>query len=218
MRFVAISKVELVMLSVPCRSDHLIRWAQTQPKPMPEIDAVNHAPRLYTTPEGHLLRMRNVGPGDSHLLAEFIERVSYGGRYFRFGHGDYHMSELDAARMCQADTAAEAHFVVVEADAETEILAHAECYLDTVDASCEFGILVADAWCGLGIGRWLMAEVIEHARVRGAKHVVAKTLMTNSAMIKLARNIGFSVSPAPSASGICLLSYPLGDVDTPCVV
>jgi GNAT superfamily N-acetyltransferase len=182
---------------------------------MPEIDALNHAPRLYTTPEGHLLRMREACPDDTQALAVFIERVSYGGRYFRFGHGDYQMTKLEATRLCHIDPVAQMQLVVIEVGVEAEILAHAECYLDLDDLSCEFGILVADAWCGHGIGRWLMAEVLQGARARGVRRVVAKTMMTNRAMINLARHMGFSVTSAPGESGLCLLSHKIGATDAP---
>lgn len=63
--------------------------------------------------------------------------------------------------------------------------------LDKNNESAEFAIVVADSWHGRGIGRRLLAKLIEIARRRGLKHLYGDILATNRPMLELARKLGF---------------------------
>jgi len=65
--------------------------------------------------------------------------------------------------------------------------------LDKDKRSAEFAIVVADSWQGRGIGRRLLAKLIEVARRRGLKRLYGDILAMNRPMLELARALGFTL-------------------------
>lgn len=61
----------------------------------------------------------------------------------------------------------------------------------------EFAIVVADAWQRRGIGDLLLQSLRDAAIDAGVTELGGITLATNSGMIRLARRLGFEVSPEP---------------------
>jgi acetyltransferase len=66
-------------------------------------------------------------------------------------------------------------------------------YVRDKDAA-EFAIVVADAWHGRGIGRRLLAKLIDVARRRGIKRLYGEILRTNRPMLELVRKAGFRLT------------------------
>jgi acetyltransferase len=59
--------------------------------------------------------------------------------------------------------------------------------------SCEFAIVVADAFQGRGLGRHLMQRLIAVARERGLERMIGIVLAGNRGMLGLAARLGFEV-------------------------
>jgi acetyltransferase len=59
------------------------------------------------------------------------------------------------------------------------------------EETCEFAIVVGDAWQGLGIARRLMQELVDAARQRRLKYMTGVTLRENARMIELSHALGF---------------------------
>jgi acetyltransferase len=65
------------------------------------------------------------------------------------------------------------------------------------NASCEFAIVVADAWQQRGVGTRLMEALMDAARRRGLTTIFGEVLASNHKMLALVRRLGFRVvSPA----------------------
>ena len=62
--------------------------------------------------------------------------------------------------------------------------------------TCEFAIAVADNWQASGIARALLDRLERQAALSGIRSMVADTLLTNRAMIGLARRLGYAVRPS----------------------
>ena len=77
-------------------------------------------------------------------------------------------------------------------DGET-LLGVARYVRDRSGDAAEFAIVIADAWQGRGIGRRLLAKLIEAARWRGVKRLYGDILATNRPMLELARKLGFEL-------------------------
>ena len=72
----------------------------------------------------------------------------------------------------------EARYVVEPSDPET----------------CEFAVAVADAWRGARLAYTLIERLAAHAAGTGLRRMVADTIATNAAMIRLATRAGFTIT------------------------
>ena len=61
--------------------------------------------------------------------------------------------------------------------------------------SCEFALVVADAFQGKGVGTALMQALFERARAQGIARMHGEVLTENANMLELVRHLGFSVRP-----------------------
>ena len=77
-------------------------------------------------------------------------------------------------------------------DGET-LIGVARYVLETNNQSAEFAIVVADAWQGRGIGRRLLAKLIDIARRRGLRRLYGDILGTNRPMLEFVRKLGFKL-------------------------
>ena len=65
------------------------------------------------------------------------------------------------------------------------------------DNSCDLALVIADAWQGLHLGRWLLDLLLETAREAGFVHAEGDMLRGNDAMLGLARTFGFALAHNP---------------------
>ncbi|WHZ11514.1 MAG: hypothetical protein OJF60_001953 [Burkholderiaceae bacterium] len=81
--------------------------------------------------------------------------------------------------------------------------------------AAEFGIAVADAWQGLGIGRRLLCMLIAAARMQGVTQLYGDVLRDNAPMLALARALGFTVQRHPNDARLARVQRPLAATVTP---
>ncbi len=147
---------------------------------------------------GREFRLRPVEPGDIDISRAFIDRLSFGARYFRFGRGDFRYTDDELRRLCRADPAARSHFVVLTCiDGEDAMIGSAR-YVVQGDAA-EFAIAVLDEWQRAGVGRRLMAAVIDSVRRRGLARLYGDVLTSNAAMGRFMERMGFRRAPGGRA-------------------
>jgi acetyltransferase len=80
-------------------------------------------------------------------------------------------------------------------------------------SSAEAALVIADVWQGRGLGRRLLATLIEHAQSVGVQQVVGVVLVTNEAMVGLARSMGFSVNAEPGDATVLRIRRDLAAVN-----
>lgn len=164
------------------------------------------------------MRLRPITPVDAGRVAAFVNGLSFGTRYFRFGRGDVRFSEDDAAKRCDPDPSLCRHFVVVTDDDDKEIqIASARFYIQPDRESCELTILVADAWQGSRVAHRLLTTLIQSARECGLKRMCARVLATNTRMLSFARRHGFVAaadSDHPAIRTLYLLLHDIPDAQT----
>jgi acetyltransferase len=68
--------------------------------------------------------------------------------------------------------------------------------------SCEFAIVVSEAWQGRGLGHHLMQRLIDIARARGLKLMNGQVLAQNKNMLELVTTLGFVVDQTPQDHGV----------------
>jgi acetyltransferase len=145
--------------------------------------------------DGSRLALRPIRPEDGALETEFVEGLSPETRRLRFQSALRSLTPSMLARFTQIDYDREMAIVAIESrDGRDREVAVAR-YIRLPDAeSCEFAIVVGDAWQNRGLGRRMMARLIAIARERGLKRMVGQVLAGNDAMLELCGRLGFEVS------------------------
>ncbi len=148
--------------------------------------------------DGQRVRVREIRPDDRDEMRQAFDRLSNESRYTRF------MSPLKELSPRMLERAVHPHSerglaLVAETDVPDgiDIVAGARYYVQADGESCEFAITVVDGWQGTGLASRLMRELIRAAGARGLKRMEGVVLARNSAMLNLARRLGFIATTDP---------------------
>lgn len=154
-----------------------------------------HLVSRQTLPDGSSPIIRPIRPEDAEIELAFVRGLSEESRYFRFFGALHELNPEQLARFTQIDYDREmALIAVVEDDhAETEI-GVARYVINPDWRSCEFALVVADAWQHKGIGHRLMEALIDVARTKGLKSMEGDVLANNLNMLELVAGLGFSIA------------------------
>ena len=149
--------------------------------------------------DGRRVRLREIRPDDRDEVRQAFGRLSRESRYSRFMSTLKELSPQMLERAVHPQAERELGLVAeIDAPDGIDIVAGARYYIQADGESCEFAITVADGWQGAGLASRLLRELIEAARARGLKHMEGIVLAGNSAMLTLARRLGFTVNPDPA--------------------
>jgi GNAT superfamily N-acetyltransferase len=152
--------------------------------------------RLVRLRDGRAVMLRAIDAADGPEIAQAFERLSSQSRYTRFMQ---HKKQLDPAALARGVNPRPgqdfAFVATVPADDGFDIVGAAQ-YVPLGDADaarCEFAITVAEDWRGSGLAARLMASLIRRARRDGYNRMEGMVNAGNSAMLGLARTLGFTV-------------------------
>jgi len=171
------------------------RYAHMAIHPYP-VDLVSR----FQLTDGTLLTIRPIRPEDAELEQHFMASLSAETKRFRFMEELKELSRDLLVRFTQLDYDRElALIAVLEADGERpEIELGVARYVRNPDGhSCEFALVVADAWQGKGIGTRLMQDLQQAAAARGFRELEGEVLTDNANMLQLMHDLGFSVEAVP---------------------
>jgi len=133
----------------------------------------------------------------------FVRGLSPESRYFRFMDTLRELTPSMLVRFTQIDYDREMALIAVTARDGREEEVGVSRYITNPDgASCEFAIVVDDEWQARGLGRHLMAQLIEIARSRGLATMSGDILTSNQAMLALAASLGFAIGEIPGDAGL----------------
>ncbi|MGD8498719.1 MAG: bifunctional acetate--CoA ligase family protein/GNAT family N-acetyltransferase, partial [Chromatiales bacterium] len=160
--------------------------------------------------DGTDITIRPIRPEDADIEQKFVRGLSEEAKYFRFMQALQELTPEMLVRFTQIDYHREmALIAVTELDGEEVELAVARYTTNPDGESCEFGIVVADAWHGRGIGAQLMHALMETARSRGLRLIEGEVLARNRNMLKMVTKMGFSVHESDEDSTIKVVRRPL---------
>jgi acetyltransferase len=160
---------------------------------------------------GELIDVRPIRPEDEPQHRAFVEQLQPSDLRLRFFSVRREMPQSEWARLTQIDYAREMAFIAVRTlpggDPQTLGVVRAVCDPDNIEA--EYAIIVRSDLKGQGLGQLLMQRILEHLQARGTQRVTAYVLRENSAMLDLARALGFRVERERSEGDTLFISLPL---------
>jgi acetyltransferase len=160
--------------------------------------------------DGTNISIRPMRPEDAAIEQGFVKQLSPQSKYFRFMQGLNELTQEMLIRFTQLDYHRELALIAVLDGQESEIELGVARYMMNPDGeSCEFALVVADAWQGRGIGSKLMTELMGAARLRGFAEMIGEVLATNANMLVLMRNLGFNINTSKEDPAICVVSRKL---------
>lgn len=157
-------------------------------------------PYAWTSRSGRSLTIRPIHPADEERLRAFhrslSDRTVYL-RYFGLFAIDRRIAHERLARVCHPDAEKDVVLVAESAGptAEGRVEAVGRLSLaEPVQGEGEVAVVVADASQGDGLGTELLRRLIEVARDRGVRDVIAYVLPENIRMARLCLHAGMRVA------------------------
>jgi len=160
-------------------------------RPYPDGLAVTLA-----TSRGEPVRVRPIRPEDEPALVAAFNKLSLEAVRFRFFGLLKELPHALAARLTQIDYDREMAFVATPLSDESDIWAVARFAADPDNERAEYAIAVRTDREGAGLGYMLLGHLVSHARTRGLRELVGDVLRTNDRMLRLVRELGFTVEYA----------------------
>jgi acetyltransferase len=169
---------------------------------------------------GGTFAVRPIRPDDSAMLQELVRGLTPESRYMRFASTFSELPPSMLARFTLIDYDREMAMVAIvkeraaePADGEsheTERVVGVSRYITHADGeSCEFSLVVADAFNGKGIGSRLMGAIMDAAREKGLAQMDGIVLAHNTTMLKLMKSLGFAIKRYPEDPTFSLVTHAL---------
>lgn len=145
--------------------------------------------------DGRSVLLRPIRPEDETRQQAFDRALSREDRYNRYFGEVSELSHEQMARVTQIDYDRDMAFIATERNERGEevTLGMVQAQMDPDNHEAEFGIAIRSDLKGQGLGRILMAKMIDYCRANGTRHLVGWTLPQNRGMANLARSLGFTV-------------------------
>jgi acetyltransferase len=157
-----------------------------------------HLSRTWILPSGQSLRVRPIRHDDGKREEAFVRGLSLESRYQRMLSGGTKITPEWIDSMTHIDYRRHMAFAVTTvSDGAEQFVGVGRYVVDAATRSADVALVFADVWQRKGLGRRLLATLLEHAHTAGVQQVVGVVLATNVAMLRLARSMGFTVHPEP---------------------
>ena len=163
--------------------------------------------------------VRPIHPNDAQMLQGLVQHLSPESRYSRFVSSMPELPPSMLARFTLIDYDREMALVAVVKErgaaaggevVETERIVGVSQYVTNLDqSSCEFSLVVADDFSGRGLGSRLMESIMDVAREKGLAEIEGLVLAKNPDMLKLMKNLGFTVKPFAEDRDFMLVTHTL---------
>lgn len=167
--------------------------ADKEKNPVPSDLSTSYSPVF-----GQSIGIRPMRPEDLDIESEFVRGLSAETRYNRLFSAGVSITQAWLEQLTRIDYSRDmALIATVMLEGKEVQIGVARYVLLDGDKTCEFAIVIADAWQGCGIGRKLMLRLIETAATAGLQTMVGDVLAGNTPMLNLTRSLGFSAGPSP---------------------
>lgn len=159
--------------------------------------------REHASPTGECFQLRPVKPSDVNLYEAFFLRTTEHDVRLRFLSPRRHFSQSELLRLTQLDYAREMAFMAIDPrDGSLAGVGRLACSPDGNHS--EYALIVRSDLQRRGLGRALMAMLIDFARAEGVGSIEGHILAENDPMIDMVRRFGFTVGLHPEEPGLML--------------
>ena len=142
------------------------------------------------------VRLRPIGADDGPALVRYFERLTPEDVRLRFFAPLRSLSTRQLERFLRVDGERERAYVLVAAEnGRDAILSVARLATGPGTDRAEFAVSVRSDLKGRGIGRFMLAHLIEEARRQGLREIFGDILEENAPMLALSRGLGFALAP-----------------------
>lgn len=158
---------------------------------------------VWTAADGTRFAIRPILPEDADMERDFVKSLSPQTRYLRFMSALNELTPAMLERFTHVDYGRDMALIAVVDDGGRDTqTAVARYVLEADGRSCEFAIVVGERWQGHGLGRHLMARLIEIAASRGLARMTGEILAINVGMLDMARRLGFTIADVPGSPAV----------------
>ena len=145
---------------------------------------------------GVVVTIRPIRAEDAMLEVEFLQGLSSESRYQRFLYELDELTDEMLAEFTQIDYQREmALIAVLDLPHGSRQIGVARYSIAPDGHSCDFAIVVGDAWRGTGLAQKLLGRLVRIARDRGVRIIEGVSFAENRRMQGLARTLGFETLP-----------------------
>jgi len=147
-----------------------------------------------------ILTVRPIRPQDAPGLVAMVDASTPEDVRLRFGIGLKRLPDLWAARLSQIDYDREMALVAERADGA--LVSVARLAADPEGAAGEFALMVRSDAQDHGLGRMMLAALLDHARARGLTRVWGDVAADNPRMLAMAHEFGFTRETCPDQTRV----------------
>ncbi len=163
-------------------------------------------------PDGTDIVIRPIRPEDAEMEQEFVRNLSKESRYMRFMQALRELTPDMLVRLTQIDYDREVAFLALTKQDGKEVEMGVARYAINPDkSSCEFALVIGDAFQNRGLGNVLMQVLIDTARNKGLRYVDGEVLAHNTGMLKLMQRLGFEKHKSEMDDGVVIVRKRLGE-------
>ena len=152
----------------------------------------------HRLPDGRAVTLRPIRAEDAASVRDFLNELSGESRYMRFQKWVHAPSDKLVHFLVDVDY--DRHMALVctakHGDRE-EVIGEARYVANPDGATCELGIVIADAWHKSGIAGLLMEALMRAAREHGFATMEGLVVASNAEMLRFIRALGFEVERVP---------------------
>ncbi|HEY4919306.1 MAG TPA: bifunctional acetate--CoA ligase family protein/GNAT family N-acetyltransferase [Xanthobacteraceae bacterium] len=165
--------------------------------------------RHVTVGEDWRVFVRPMRPEDEDMVRDFLQHVSLDDLRLRFFAPIKDFGHVFVARLTQLDYARAMAFVAID-ETTRAMLGGVRLHSDANYESGEYAVLLRSDLKGRGLGWKLMQMIIEYARAEGLKRIEGQVLGENATMLRMCRELGFSIEREPDSGDIQKVVLELG--------
>jgi RimJ/RimL family protein N-acetyltransferase len=151
--------------------------------------------------DGLRIFLRPIRPDDEFLIRGLLAHVSKEDLRLRFFDSIKEFSHQFIAKLTELDYQRAMAFVAID-EASSEMLGVVWLYCDSIHETGEYAILLRSDLKGRGLGWALMQLIIEYAKSEGLNRLNGQVLQENSVMLKMCRELGFTVKTDVENRGV----------------